>query len=443
MHRRWAIVLALIIASLPVAAAAVPAHSVPWLFVTDLHFDPTARNRRPAPAGDDSNGRLVDSTIAEMKRVDPHAPVVMIGGDFLAHRFDWKRATATISDLARRFDRAFPNAQFIITLGNEDSPCGDYRLSPRSAFLRDVARAWEPLVDRQGAAPDFASSFARDGLYVARLPIANTRAVVVDDVFWSPRYGACTGSADQAAPILAELGRTLRAGRDRQLLVLHIPPGIDAYSTAHLAHGLAVLPFLVPALRDALLGLIADPRDRVTLVVAAHTHKFAYRIGGTAARPVPMLLVPSVSPIFRNAPAFLVAHVESDGRLRDVRDHALLGGAWTDLGGYDSLGVTRFTGAALERLNARLARDPVARRRFALLYESGTSSEIGDRDWPIYRCAATAFTTRAFGRCTGLGGGEMLTRHGIIAAGIGSIVLAILVAGLIVWMSLRSRRARI
>jgi len=441
MHRRWAIVLALMIGGLPGAASAAPAPSAPWLFVTDLHFDPTARNRRPAPAGDDSNGRLVDATIAEMKRVDPHAPVIVLGGDFLAHRFDWKRATATMSDLARRFDRAFPNAQFIITLGNEDSPCGDYRLSPRSAFLRDVARAWEPLVDRHGAAPDFARSFARDGLYVARLPIANTRAVVVDDVFWSPRYGACTGSANPAGPILAELGRTLRATHDRQWLVLHIPPGIDAYSTAHLAHGLAILPFLVPALRDSLLGLIADPRDHVTLVVAAHTHKFAYRIAGTAARPVPMLLVPSVSPIFRNAPAFLVAHVDRDGTLRDIRDHAFLG-AWTDLGGYDSLGVTRFTGPALERLNALLVRDPVARRRFALLYESGAPSEIGDRDWPIYRCAATAFTTRAFGRCTGLGGRELLTRQGFIAAGLGTIVVAFLVAGLIVWLRLRSRRAR-
>jgi len=442
MLRCCAFVLALIVLSPAGVASAAP--GAPWLFVTDLHFDPLARNRRLAPAGKDSNGALVDATIAEMRRVDPHAPVVVIGGDYLAHDFDWKRASATMRDLARRFDRAFPNAQFVIALGNEDSPCGDYRLTPRSAFLREVAQAWGPLVNRHGAAPDFAASFARDGLYTARLPIAKLQAVVVDDVFWSPRYGACTGSADQGEPVVAELGRALRATNDRHWLVLHIPPGIDAYSTTHLAHGLAILPFLEPQRRDALLGLIADQRDRVTLVVAAHTHKFAYRIAGTVARPVPMLLVPSVSPIFGNAPAFLVAQVDPDGTLRDVRDHALLHGTWTDLGGYASLGVARFTGPALEHLSAQLAHDPHARRRFAELYESGTASEIRNRDWPAYRCAATAFTTAAFRACAGDGGASLLTRRGVIAATVAAIAIALATLAAVLAIVLHRRsRARI
>jgi hypothetical protein len=267
--------------------------------------------------------------------------------------------------------------------------------------------------------------------------------VVVDDVFLSPRYASCLRSdreTNQGAAVLAELGRTLRSSSDRSWLVLHIPPGVDAYSTAHLAHGLAIVPFLVPERRDALLGLIADPRARITLVVAAHTHKFAYRIAGTAPHPVPMLLVPSVSPIFRNAPAFLVAQVAPDGTLADIRDHAFLHGAWIDLGGYTALGVSRFTAPALRGLNARLAHDPSARRRFALLYESGAPSEIGDGDWPIYRCAATTFTTLAFGRCTGAGGTKLLTTNGIIAATVGgAIAIVALAAGLLLWVRRRPR----
>jgi sphingomyelin phosphodiesterase acid-like 3 len=446
MLRRWILAVAFVLGTpLHLASSVDAAPRPPWLFVTDLHFDPRAQNRYPARADHDSNSLLVDSTIAEMKRTDPHAPVVVIGGDFLAHQFDWARAVPTIRDLARRFDRAFPNAQFIITLGNEDSPCGDYRLTTRSAFLREVAQTWEPLVNRRGVAPDFATAFARDGSYTARLPIPNTRAVVVDDVFWAPRYATCSFApfqATQAGAILDELGRTLRSSHERQWLVLHIPPGVDAYSTAHLLHGLAVLPFLDPTRRDQLLALIADPRDHVTLVVAAHTHTFAYRIAGTARRPVPMLLVPSVSPIFGNAPAFLTAQVDSDGTLRDMHDHALLSGEWTDLGGYASLGVPRFTGAALGALNRRLASDPDAQQRFALLYESGAFPEIGDADWPVYRCAATAFSTRAFGACTGEGGSKLLTRRGIDAVVIGAIVLVTIAVALIVRLRRRSRRAR-
>jgi sphingomyelin phosphodiesterase acid-like 3 len=435
----FALAAAFVLAGLPAATAAA---GPPWLFVTDVHFDPAARNAHPAPAGDDSNGALVDATLAEMQRVDPDAPVVVIGGDFLAHHFDWKRASATLRELARRFDRAFPRAQFLITLGNEDSACGDYRLAPRSAFLREVAQAWEPLVDRRGTAPAFARSFARDGFYTARLPLARTQAVVIDDVFWSPRYAACTPSGDPAADTFAELARALHASADRHWLLVHIPPGIDAFSTAHVTHRLAIVPFLQPVERDRLVRLIADPRANVTLVLAAHTHKFAYRIAGSPERPVPLLLMPSVSPIFDNAPAFLTARVDPDGTLRDLEDHALLDGRWRNLGGYAALGVSRFTGPALRALQTRLARDPGARRDFARLYESGAASEIDDRTWPIYRCAATAFTTSAFRACAGDGGTSFLTRRGIVASILFAVAAVVAGGAILVFVASRRRAHR-
>jgi hypothetical protein len=417
------------------------ASATPWLFVTDLHVDPTARSARPIEYGDDTNPALLRSTIAEMKRVDPHAPVIVIGGDYLAHTFTWSHANATMTDLAHRFNAAFPNAQFVITLGNEDSSCGDYALAPRSTFLREVARTWAPLVNRHGAAPDFATTFARDGFYTTRLPIAHTQAVVIDDVFWSPRYRACTPNAgNPAAMTIRDLTHALHASSDRHWIVLHIPPGIDAYSTAYLAHHLVVVPFLDPRPRDALLHAIADPRAHVTLVLAAHTHKFAYRIVGAPGRPVPMLLVPSVSPIFGNAPSFLTADVDAGGTLRTIDDHVFLHRQWRKMEGLSSLGVSRFTGSAVVDLQYRLARDPKLRARFALLYESGARPEINARNWPTYWCAATSYTATAFRACTGQGGVSFVTTRGIIAGALAfALVLGIAAAG---WFLLRPTTAR-
>ncbi len=419
-----------------------PAAAAPWLFVTDIHYDPAARGNVPARLGSDSNEALLESALRAMRRADPHPPVVVIGGDEFAHQFDSSRASATMAYLARRFDRAFPAAQFVITLGNEDSPCGDYALPSRSLFLRDTARDWAPLVNRRGAAPAFEATFARDGYYTTRLPLAHTTAVVIDDVFWSPRYRSCAAAGHPAAATIAQLRRALRESSDQHWVLLHIPPGIDAFSTAHVVRGLAVVPFLDPAPRDALLGAVAEPATHVTLVLAAHTHKFAYRIAGTTPRPIPILLMPSISPIFRNAPAFLTAEVDAGGTLRNVNDTALVHGVWRNLGGFPALGVTRFTGAALVDLQRRLARSRALQARFGRLYESGGTPEIDPSNWLTYSCSAIAFTATAFRACVNVGGVSILTTRGVSVAALAALAgLAFLgAAGAAVWM--RRKRAR-
>ena len=422
--RRLVFVLALLV------ACAVPASAAPWLFVSDIHLDPNSHRRGPSPLGADSDLALFDSALAEMHRVDPNPPVVVVGGDELAHNFDWPHAAATMAFIAHRFDETFPNAQFVMTLGNEDSSCGDYQVAPHSAFLQSIVRSWGPLVNRRGAAPGFASTFPHDGFYVARLPIAGVRAVIVDDVFWSPRYRSCTPDGDPSASALGELKHALHGSTDRTWIVLHIPPGIDAYSTAHLAHRLVVVPFLDPGPRAAFEGLVVDPASRVTLVIAAHTHKFAYRIAGSAARPVPMLLLPSISPIFANAPGFLTAGVDPDGTLANVDSYAFDGTGWHALGGFPSLGVDRFTGAALVDLHRRLAHDTALRERFASLYQGGAKPEIDASNWPTYWCAATSYSATAFRACDDEGGSGVITTRGVtvIAIAFAAIVVAASVA---------------
>ncbi len=221
------------------------------------------------------------------------------------------------------------------------------------------------------------------------------------------------------------------------------PSGIDAYSTAHLVHRLVVVPFLNPRPREVLESFIADPSAHVTLVLAAHTHKFGYRIAGTADRPVPMLLMPSISPIFANAPGFLTAQADPDGTLIDVESYAFDGKGWQRMGGFPALGVGRLTGPALVDLHKRLAHDDALQKRFAVLYESGGLPEIDDRNWMTYWCSATAFIVTAFRACDDEGGTSLLTQRGIKAVVVvaGGVAVVALVAGYVIYRRMRRRTA--
>jgi uncharacterized protein YjeT (DUF2065 family) len=422
-------------------SAAAPAAAAPWLFVSDIHLKAVSKRSLPSGAGHDTNAALFASAIRAMQRTDPHPPVVVVTGDLLAHGIDRRAATATAVRVARQLGAAFPQAQFVLALGNNDSACGDYALAPNARFLRDVAAAWAPLVNRGGAAPDFARTFVRDGFYTARLPDAGLRAVVIDDVFWSPRYHAGCGAAGNVADAeMNELLAAVQRAPGPVWVLFHIPPGVDAFSTVQVSKGLAIVPFLAPARRDRMLAALESAPGKIVLAVGAHTHRFAYRIAGAAgARPVPMLLVPAISPVYGNAPSFLTANVDARGIPHDVEEYSYRSGAWRDTGGLRELGVTAFTAPQLLAAQARLAHDPQARATFARLYGGGGRPEIEESNWRGYWCAATAFATAPYRACAGTGGISLITGRGVavLVAGCGVLVAA---GALAVWLLRRRVR---
>ena len=412
------------------------AEAAPWLFVSDIHLEASKAISAPSRYGQDTNAFLFDSLIRDMRAVDPNAPVVVITGDLLAHLIKPADAPGTAVRMARAFNAAFPHAQFVLVLGNEDSSCGDYALSPNEPFLRTVARAWAPLVNRNGAAPNFVRTFSHDGFYTATLPVkGGLHAVIVDDVFWSARYAPhCLPAGNIRLSSLHELDRALQSTPGNLWVLFHIPPGIDAFSTAHIAHRLALVPFLAPDLRDQFLIALHGASARISLAVAGHTHKFAYRVlGATDPHPIPLLMVPAVSPIFANAPMYLTATVRKGGSLGTVRLHAFDKGRWSDIGGMPSLGVTEFTPAQLLALQERLLHDGALRDTYARLYSGGARPEIGTGNWPIYWCATTALGSTSFRQCTHTGGFSFVTRRGFDAIGLTLFVLVFAIAGLLVW----------
>jgi hypothetical protein len=387
----WLIALCLTVGC---AHARPPAAGAPWLVVSDLHFDPRLGGDAPSGPGQDSNLALLDSTLAAMQRVAPDAPVVVIPGDFLAHHLPAALATSSLQLLAARFDAAFPRAQFVIALGNNDSDCGDYTVPRDGPFLQAVADAWAPLVNRGGAAPRFAAQFAHDGSYVAALPVPHLRALVVHDTLWSVR-AACPGApgGEASGEAAVEALAALLAGEPadaRRWVVMHIPLGFDPYRSPP-GRGAVPTPFLEPAAGAALSALLEQPGTE--LIVTAHVHRFGYR-----HHRAPMLMAPAVSPVFRNAPSFLALDVGPDGRVANAAEYSLSGGAWTRLGDLAGLGVAAFSVEALTDLDARLAGDPALRQRFLQLSQAGAPA-LDDGDQRGAACAAAHFDADAYARC--------------------------------------------
>src|SRR5579871_5474281 len=158
----------------PGAPFPVNADQGAFLVLSDLHFDPFADPRlvpklaaakveewesilRPAGSqgfaqyGSDSNYALL---IAALKAAREYGArqrydYVLVTGDYLAHRFKEKYQQLIAGDdaayaafvvksmvfVSRLVQQSFPNLPVFGSLGNNDSVCGDYELSPGNAFL--------------------------------------------------------------------------------------------------------------------------------------------------------------------------------------------------------------------------------------------------------------------------------------------------------------------
>lgn len=383
------------------APAAAAQRVETWLVVSDIHLDPFDRSSQPSAPGFDTNLALFEAAVSQMKASAPDPDVILLPGDFLMHDFAQhvpsaegteEAALRTMHKIAETLGRTFPNAQFGIALGNNDTPCGDYASGDGSAYQSALARIWAPLVDRRGASPQFAASFGRSGYYSATLPVPGLQLVALNTVLFSSRYRGNCGRGDGAAADrqISWLADTLARSRARNVVMMHIPPGFDAFSTEYVG-GLVALPFLNAQENRRLIAALSTSRDRVAYAVAGHTHHFDLRVAGG----VPVVVFGSLSPIFGGDPAFYVLRVFPDGSLHDIETHSFdeARQSWLPARDFDRMwGVTRIDGASAAALHARLASDPQARETWDQVAGSGAgfagiSPAWQRRMWRVAWCA--------------------------------------------------------
>lgn len=370
-----------------------------WLFVSDIHLNPYSQ--AGIVRGADTTPVLWRATLAQMKRIEPDPSVVLVGGDLLAHHFRTLSARAhveaetgalsTTRAIVAGLNGLYPRAQFLVTLGNNDDPCGDYRSEGTGRFERTLARIWAPLVDRHGSAPAFVEQFARGGYYDVRLPYGE-RGIVLNSIFWSLLYrgGCLSHPRDPGGTELSWLRSQLRAlpTGEKALLLMHVPPGYDPEGTM-IARRIIGVPFLRPGSNAALLRLIGAHRASLPWIAAAHTHRYDFRI----ANGVPVLIVSSVSPVYNNNPAFYVLSVDARGRLHDIAPYVydLRSGTWVAEPHFDAMyGVASFDRRSLEKIAAQIRSTPAVRAIWKRAYDVW-SWRVGDldADWRPFACAQT------------------------------------------------------
>lgn len=437
----------LLLAAVLMGQAPSPARAQVWLAASDIHLDPFDRSPFPSRFDEDANRTLFLAALAQMKRTVPDPALVLLPGDFFAHRFARRvhanpgagtpdeAGIATMREIASAFGRTFPHAQFAIALGNNDAPCGDYRSANGSAYLAAIARIWEPLVNRGGAAPGFAVSFARGGYYTAKLPGGGLRLVVLNAIPLSNEYtGNCGNDATHSASDeLAWLQSVLRSPPDgeRNVVVMHIPPGYDAFATQYV-HGFVAWRFLKRAYDTALVNMLAAPASRVAYAIAGHAHRFDFRLAGG----VPIVVLGSISPIYDNNPAFYALHV-AGGSLRDVDVFAfdIWTQEWTGPRSFDrTWGVGRMNAAALAKLHARLGSDPALRAQWDEQANGWPSYRVlrptWGRWWRVSWCAQNLFTPH-FDECAGIRRRVEVLRI-VVTAGLAALAAALLAIVLLV-----------
>ncbi|HJU18951.1 MAG TPA: hypothetical protein VJ770_21050 [Stellaceae bacterium] len=443
-------------------ALAEPAAAGHILIATDLHFDPMAdpalvdrlqaadpkewpvilagaKDKSLGHYGADTNWRLLRSALQQMKAVLPDPAAVLLPGDFLAHRYrrtfdaaasrhndaDYRAfVRKTMQFLAGEITHEFPGRPILLTLGNNDSDCGDYRLGPGGRFLAETL----PLLRRllgAAAGNEVASDWTQYGNYAVRLPgRRGLRVVVLDTVFFSRLYrNGCgpPGAADPGRATLAWLGEQLHSAQqagDKVWLLYHIPPGADPYAAVRAGHCPdAFTPLWKKAYAEPFLALMRRYSGTIAVAFAGHLHMDDFRLIENRGKPVGFILVtPAVSPIFGQNPAFRTVSFDEAGGLVDETTYELANLTAAGAGAPTAWKaeyiftrewrLPRLDAASLARLAQRLDEKPSARERWQQLYAVSSPvywrllALLGASPARAFRCAATNLSPPEFDRCT-------------------------------------------
>lgn len=455
--RAFAALLTLL-AGMLVSGAAPARAERRFLAVSDIHFNPLADASLAAalnaaspegwqaildgsaqtafsPYGSDANWPLVRSALAAMKAAEPTPAFILLTGDSLAHDFGQFYAAAlptpagqaadpaafqsfaarTVTFLLTQIERTFPGVPVLGTLGNNDDDCGDYELQPGGPFLQATVDLAKRLAGRR-ADPAFVASWLMGGNYSVPHPtLPKTRVISLNSVYLTPKYKNACGSATEtpAASTLAWLGDALAeaaAAGERVWLIQHVPPGIDAYSTASYLTCPNVAPMIAPAYQAQYYGLLTRFERSIAVTFAGHTHMDDVRLIGKPGEGGFTLITPAVSPVFDQNPAFRTVTMADDGRLLDHTTHYLTNltaagptvpARWEPEYSFRTAwGVDRIDRATLDAVYARIKAGGTDQQRYVTYYGVSTPGVgITTATLPSFLCAATAAETADFTAC--------------------------------------------
>lgn len=403
--------------------------------------DYAALQRTCRAKGPDTSNALLQSSLRAIRVQAADARFVTLSGDLIAHNFTCRFATVipgkTASDYATFVEKTIayvmgeirktePGVPVYASLGNNDSGCADYRMDTNSDFLTATGESMLSGLPQSKERDKALADFAAGGYYSVTMaaPMRRTRMIVLNDLFMSRNYETCGGKADPAAAATAteiawlkkELGAARQQGQ-RVWVMGHIPPGVDIYGMARKMRDVCDSSHEDMFLSSGEMAdvLIANA-DVVKLGIFAHTHMDELRLlepdGGAkkATEMIAVKMVPSITPVHGNDPAFVVAQVDPasatliDYTVFNASNATGIDARWSKEYSYSqAYHETAFAPLELERLLTEFKNDPEAKtaasQAFIRYFYAGDNSGLIKPLWPEYVCALGHVSGKGFSEC--------------------------------------------
>jgi len=390
--------------------------------------------------GVDTSFALLTSSLHAEQAQQQRPLFITVSGDLMAHKFDCRFqqlalksseadytafAAKTVEFVALELHATFQRSPIYFALGNNDSGCEDYREDQNSAFLRADAKSFSADALSKLNAQVILREFPQAGDYNIALPapFTHTRLIVLQDIFESKRYAACNGKPPlgnmtpeeiQIAWLRAQLAAA-RSAHEKVWVMAHIPPGIDPYTTfTNKQNKCGGEPEMFLG-SESFADTLTEFADIIKLALFGHTHMDEMRSYTGPRGSIPGKLVPSISPVNGNNPAFTIAQVDPATAL--LTDYTVFvannqtGDKWSQEYSYSkSYALPDFSGASVAKLAASFLADKAgssssstAYERFYIAGNPGIGANVKAAAmrlvWPTYACSIAESHKDAFNAC--------------------------------------------
>ena len=394
----------------------------------------------PSTWGTDSNYPLIVLSLSSIKQNRGSSPFIIFTGDILGHYLPqqfYKQINGTTSprddvDVAamkaftdkavtffmQQVRAAAGDIPVLFALGNGDSYTG---LGPDSTFLANTAELYytqfmNGTVDHQ----TFIDSFKGGGYYAAEPIGANLMVIGLNTFEFSPSnaYFNTTTTGPAVAAELAWLDTTLALAQSKGKkvwLLMHVPPGVDKYSTAQAVdadgHIASAVMMWDQSYQADFLRIIAKYPGLIAQTFVAHTHMDEYRI---ISSDTVGITTPSIAPYFGDNPAYKIFTISRETwKAIDYTslnyDLATMPGQFNSYYTFSAAYLVQGNlNDSLSQLYSLLRTDNAKQQLYRGYYFSGhnyavpTGSmayPITDKNWPVYWCGTGHIDQQEFIDC--------------------------------------------
>lgn len=300
------------------------------------------QNKNLPEYNEECNPVLFDLLLKAMSEKKEGISAVLFTGDVLCHDFNdlYKKFTGrddeksrdafiykTMAYVSSKMKHRLDEIPIYFALGNNDSYRGDYALEDEGEFLKSTCDLfYHNWIHRQATGdeyPEFRDSYSQHGYYNVENPILDKgRIIGLNTNFFSVNNSDSIWEKSPAAVELNWLEQQLKRAEtngDKVWLLLHIPPGVNVYSTEHKskANDLQVYLQWKAPYNQSYLSLVKRYHRNITASFAGHTHMDDFRLIYDKASDKQEALdfihiTPSVSPVFGNNPVFQILSIDAN-----------------------------------------------------------------------------------------------------------------------------------